>query len=346
VAVPALASRWSGRGETVRTRYTSVVLGLLTLLAVALALLLAIFTGVLTYEMRHPPRRSAGYALARGLHVDPESAGLRFREWSIESNGATLPVWDIATQQATGAAAVFVHGWGQSRIDMLARIAPWPDLVSRIIMFDLRGHGDASPAPGTSNLGVNESQDLLEVLRAIDDGPIVLVGYSMGAVIAIETAAMESPLRERIEGVVAFGPYDDFNTSLRGRLTVAGYPTRPITDFALFLLRFAGLRHRPLTPSAARLQCPLLVMHGERDRVVPIAHGKRLAEAAPQGTLRSIANGAHLDLHLADPEAVNDAIVKFVEQINVRKNGDRCDRRDSRDATASPVSAQQSSSAN
>lgn len=288
--------------------------GLLILLFLAFVLLLAIFTGVLMYEMRHPPRRSAGYALARGMHVDPEGLGLPFREWNVETNGTALPVWDIQTNGPANVTAVFVHGWGQSRIDMLARIAPWPDLVNRIIMFDLRGHGDA-PAPGTSNLGVNESHDVLALLRAIDDGPIVLVGFSMGAVIAIETAAADSELRGRIKGVVAFGPYDDFHTSLRGRLTVAGYPSRPITNFALSLLRLAGIRHRALTPTAAQLNCPLLVIHGERDRVVPPEHGKRIADAAPQGALRTIPEGAHLDLHLANADAVNEAITQFVSSL-------------------------------
>jgi len=310
-------------------RYTSRVIGLLTLLAIAFVVLLALFTGVLVYEMRHPPRRTTAYALARGLSVDPEAVGLAFTEWNVESDGATLPVWDIAAHGDAPATAVFVHGWGMSRIDMLARIGPWPQLVSRIIMVDLRGHGEASApganapganapgtsAPGMSNLGVGECRDLIALLEALDADPIVLVGFSMGAVIAIETAAMDSPVRDRIAGVVAFGPYDDFHTSLRGRLTVAGYPSRPLTDLALFILRMTGLRHQTLAAQAEQLHCPLLVIHGERDRVVPVSHGKRIAAAAPISTLRTVPDGAHLDLHLADEEAVREAVTEFVSSL-------------------------------
>jgi pimeloyl-ACP methyl ester carboxylesterase len=292
--------------------YTPHVLGLLALLAFAFVLLVAVFTGVLVYEMRHPPRRTAAYALARGLHVDPQAAGLAFREWNVDAVGVTLPVWDIEGERDRLLTAVFVHGWGQSRIDMLARIGPWPDLVSRIIMYDLRGHGESS---GLSNLGVGEANDLVAVLEALDDGPVVLAGHSMGAVIAIEAAAMESQVRDRIVGVVAFGPYDHFHDSLRGRLTVAGYPARPITDLALLVLRFAGIRHRSLLAQASQLRCPLLVIHGERDRVVPVAHGKRVAEAAPHATLRTIANGAHLDVHLVDEEAVRETLTEFVNEL-------------------------------
>lgn len=295
------------------------------MLLVALALLLGVFTGILVYEMRHPPRRTAAYAVARGLAIDPEAAGLPFREWSVYAHQATLPVWDISPGSAENHASnrsaifdgsvVFVHGWGQSRIDMLTRIEPWPTIARRIILFDQRGHGEAS-APGTSSLGVNEANDLLAVLDALDENePIVLVGFSMGAVVALEAAAMESRLQQRIAGVIAFGPYVDFHTSLRGRLTVSGYPTRPFTDLALFMLRCAGNRHRPLLRAIRTLHCPLLVMHGERDRVVPLEHGKRIADAAPQGSLCVIPTGAHLDLHLADPDAVNEAITQFVTAL-------------------------------
>jgi pimeloyl-ACP methyl ester carboxylesterase len=314
-------------------RYTCAVIGLLTLLAVAFVLLIAVFTGVLTYEMRHPPRRTAAYAIARGLHVDPESAGLPFREWSVEANGVTLPVWDIQSNQTSEVTAVFVHGWGQSRIDMLARIGPWPELVNRLITYDLRGHGEAT---GVSNLGVGEARDLIAVLDAIENGPIVLVGYSMGAVIAIEAAAMDSSLRERIAGVVAFGPYNDFHTSLRGRLNVAGYPARPITDLALFALRMMGMRHTTLAPHAARLNCPLLIIHGERDRVVPITQSELLAHTAPHGTLRTIATAAHLDVHLVDEDAVREAVVEFVGRVRLRN---------SRDAAASLGNIEQPSNA-
>ncbi len=307
--LPLVGSRLNGG------RYTHAVFGLLILLAIAFALLVAIFTGVLVYEMRHPPRRTLAYALARGLHVDPAASGLTFREWNVEANGVTLPVWDIDGAGDGDLTAVFVHGWGQSRIDMLARIGPWPDLARRIIMFDLRGHGEAT---GVSDLGVNESRDLIALLEALDNGPIVLVGYSMGAVIAIETAAQESSIRKHIAGVVAFGPYDDFHTSLRGRLKVAGYPARPITDLALFVLRFAGVRHRTLTPIAAKLSCPLLVIHGKRDRVVPIDHGRRIAEAAPHGELRVIPEAAHLDVHLVDEGAVRDAVMQFIGDLQLR----------------------------
>jgi fermentation-respiration switch protein FrsA (DUF1100 family) len=78
-------------------------------------------------------------------------------------------------------------------------------------------------------------------------------------------------------------------------------------------------------------------MHGERDRVVPITHGELIADAAPHGALRTVATGAHLDLHLVDEHAVNAAVTAFVQRVQSLAR--------SRDATASLGSVEQPSNA-
>ena len=131
--------------------------------------------------------------------MDPNELGLEFDEWTLEVPGAaTLPVWEIEGEKAPrhgGAAprrveialtAVFIHDWGESRIDVLARIEPWRTLCDRFVLYDLRGHGEATG--GGSRLGHREDLDLLALLDRLGDSSIVLVGQSMGAGIAMFAA--------------------------------------------------------------------------------------------------------------------------------------------------------------
>src|SRR5262245_51553247 len=176
--------------------------GLLTLLGLAAALVLLLLTGMLVRHMRRPPRHTAGYALARGLAVDPGEHGLKFEDWVLErADGALLAVWEIRGQRSPpiapngstiagrrdrqGAAltAVLIHGWGHGRVDSLARVKPLLDLFDRIVIYDLRGHGDSIGS--LSRLGQGEDADLLALLERLGDGHFVLIGHSMGAVIAI-----------------------------------------------------------------------------------------------------------------------------------------------------------------
>jgi pimeloyl-ACP methyl ester carboxylesterase len=65
--------------------------------------------------------------------------------------------------------------------------------------------------------------------------------------------------------------------------------------------------------SAARIGIPMLVIHGNADRVVPFAHGQRLGASAPNAELVAIDGGEHVSLftHL-DP--IRSKIRAFIAQ--------------------------------
>lgn len=302
--------------------------GLLILLAIAAGLLMLLLTALLVREARRPPRHTAGYALGRGLPCDPGDLNMAHEEWWLDRpGGARLPVWEIGTEQGTegqrdqgtegtgggGLTAVFIHGWGQSRIDMLARLDPWPALCRRIVLYDLRGHGDAEE--GLSDLGYHEEEDLVALLEQLGEGPFLLVGHSMGAVIAIHAAAAGRPVARQIIGIVAYGPYCDFHRSLRGRLQVAGLPRRPITDLAMLWFRLWRIRHRPTDRAAAALPCPLLVVHGSDDIVAPPAEAERIVAAAPDAQLHRVDGAGHMDAHLTDEAGHEQVVRRFVHRI-------------------------------
>jgi len=292
--------------------------GLLTLLLFGLALLVTLLAVMLAREMRRPPQHTAGYAVAHGMACDPGERGLDFDQWQLDRpDGAILPLWEARTKiPHTGLTAIFVHGWGHSRIDALARIEPFASLCDRLVFYDLRGHGDSQNC--LSRLGHDEDRDLLALLERLGaDERFLLVGHSMGAVIAIAAAAgaasRDEPIADRIAGVVAYGPYCEFHQSLQGRLRVAGYPRRPITDLALFIHKVRGLSPRSLCEQdAANLPCPLLVIHGREDCVSPLAHSTRIVAAARDATLHEIADGGHLDGHLIDPIEHERVVREFI----------------------------------
>src|SRR5690349_22185031 len=170
--------------------------GLIILFGAALGLLIALLTVMLAWEMTHPPRHTAAYAIVRNMACGPDDLGLSFEAWHLDRpDGARLPVWDIqsSSASATGLSptpaghskltAVFIHGWGHSRIDGLSRLKPYAQHCDRLILYDLRGHGDSEHC--ISRLGDGEANDLIELLRRIGDDRLVMIGHSMGAVVAM-----------------------------------------------------------------------------------------------------------------------------------------------------------------
>jgi pimeloyl-ACP methyl ester carboxylesterase len=294
----------------------SDLLGLLLLLGIAAAALVGLLTVILVRGARNPPRHTAAHAIARGRPCDPGDLGLACDAWWLERpRGTRLPVWEIAGRGPAGSpTVVMLHGWGQSRVDMLVRLEPWIDLASRLVVFDGRGHGEAEGGP--SRLGDGEDDDLRALLERLDADRPVLVGRSMGAVIAIHAAARVLAERpDAIAGVVAYAAYADLHDSLRARLRLMGMPVRPMTDLAMAWLRLRGVRPRPVLDVAAGLTCPLLVIQGADDLVAPVEHGAALVRAAPDATLLRVEGAAHGNVREADEAGHDEAVRAFMARV-------------------------------
>ena len=294
------------------------LVGLAILLLIALGVLVALVVTMLVHGATHPSRHTAGYALAKGMACDPAELQLPFESWTLDRpDGARLPVWEVTTNkpkaQTSGLTGVFIHGWGQSRIDMLSGIEMWLDRCDRIVLYDLRGHGEATGSP--SRLGCNEDDDLLALLERLGHARLILVGRSMGAVIALAAAARQTSVRNRIAGVVVYAPYTSFHMTLRRRLRRDGVPARPITDLAMVLWRLRGLRHHNTSDDAQHLRCPLLVIHGSDDPIAPSSQGQQLAADAPDSQLHVVEGAGHSHAELIEGESHEELVRAFVKRI-------------------------------
>lgn len=278
------------------------MIGLLTLLLEGLAACVIAGVGYTVYVLTHPPRRTYAHAVSRGRagHPDelPKMADGRaraFSEWSFKSRGVELPVWDITgdMDEGSGPVIVMTHGWGDSRVGALARAVPLLPLASRIVMWDLPGHGEAR---GRCSMGTGEVNDLLALLGQIRVDPrhTVLFGWSLGAGVSIVAA---SRLPSLIAGLIAEAPYRVPQTPARNVLRIRSLPHRWNVPVAFWLIGIdVGVGPRwngfDRTEHAGRLTCPLLVIHGNDDRVCPIEDGRAIARAG-RGVLVEVPDAGH-----------------------------------------------------
>ncbi len=110
--------------------------------------------------------------------------------------------------------------------------------------------------------------------------------------------------RQVLDQVFSGGPVPDwFAESARVNL---GRPA----SFASWLDEEDTLRREP-DPTPAGLHVPVLVIQGEDDRSVPVAVGRALAAAAPEGELLVVPEGSHM-LPVTHPELLADRIAAFV----------------------------------
>ncbi|MBL9001459.1 MAG: alpha/beta fold hydrolase [Phycisphaerae bacterium] len=279
------------------------VIGLVLLLAAGLVLAWLSMVAWTYHALTHPPRRTYASAVARGRPGTPlelSDKPLTFTEWTVRVDGNGLPVWDIAGENPARPTIILTHGWGDSRIGALSRMAALAPLASRLLAWDMRGHGDA---PGRCALGLREAEDLAALIERAR-GDVVLYGWSLGAGVSIAAAVNAGEGgggRARIIGVIAEAPYRLGMTVARNVMRAWGYPYRATLPPAQWLVglrelgRAAALNDEAFDRAALsrRLRVPLLVLHGEADPISPPADGRDIASAAPRATLVMVPGGGH-----------------------------------------------------
>ena len=188
-------------------------------------------------------------------------------------------------------ATVFVlHGIRDSKEAMRGWAQVLVRARYRVVLVDLRGHGRSTGQALT--YGVRESRDLAQAIDAIEarglvTGSVGAIGFSYGAAVAIQWAALDP----RVRAVVAVAPF----ASLRE--VVAGYlPLRLPASFLMRVVDLAGER-AGFDPDAAspleaiaRTRAAVLLIHGKLDERIPAAHSQRIYAA----------RGGHAELVLVD----------------------------------------------
>ena len=292
------------------------MLGLFILFATALALISLIGSVALLITIHRPRRKTFAVALALGCPTEPEDLGLVGEEATFNlpgpGQGYTSPGWIIRGDNPGGPSFVILHGHRDSRYGALYRAKMLAPYAGRVVVFDWPGHGDCT-APWMV-FGEREVQDVLAVLDGLPEDEeasrhVVLFGYSLGAQIAIKTAALHP---DRFAGVVADGPYRRWDSPIRLRLKRMRLPAFLfIGPIAFYYLLRGYLPGFDRVAFAQKLRCPLLVIHGTHDPICPFEEGKELAEAAPRGTFVPIEGGGHINLDGHDAETYRAALGAF-----------------------------------
>jgi fermentation-respiration switch protein FrsA (DUF1100 family) len=248
------------------------------------------------------------YVPHRTLEATPREAGLAFEDvWFPAGDGLRLHGWLIP---AAGArfTLVWFHGNAGNishRVDNIQQLHRHLDRPLRptIFIFDYRGYGRS--AGNLSDLSeeatYHDAAGALAYLRGRQDlagTRLIYFGRSLGAAIAVEAAQRQVPA-----GLILETPF----TSIRDMARVA-LPFLPVGS----LLR---TKYDSLT-KIREVRAPLLVLHGDRDDVVPYEQGRRLFEAAnPPKTFYTIRGARHNDTYLVGDRPYFEAWTRFLQGL-------------------------------
>lgn len=240
-------------------------------------------------------------------------------------DGAEAEQWrrlpPITVRRPLGTVVV-LHGlWGSAEIT-----APHGACLAnagfRCVLIDLRGHGESTGA--TISFGKHEADDLRDVLRILRadgtiSGPTALVGFSYGASVALMAAGQGIGVR----GVAAVAPFarlrdvaPNFARAFVGWL--AWFATEGLADRVVArageLGGFDPLADSPLAAAPA-VRMPVLLVHGEKDTLVPPEQSALLDATLGGPHRRVLVPGQDHIEEVLDPGLSLPALLPWLERL-------------------------------
>jgi pimeloyl-ACP methyl ester carboxylesterase len=233
-------------------------------------------------------RARAGYPHRHAPEHDPSDLGLAFETLSILSGGVDLPAWWIpAREGAPGPAVLLVHGWESARDRTLPNALLLNAIGMHVLTIDIRGHGLNPPEelPLTAGeFGADALAGVQALLARADVTAVGILGHSMGGIGALLAAAAEPRVRGVVAASTPADPYRLTRQTFRlARLPLPGPLAWPLAWLTTHVF-LEPRGHTVGSVSAARAietyGGPVLLIHGDADRVVPVGHLDRLERAA------------------------------------------------------------------
>jgi fermentation-respiration switch protein FrsA (DUF1100 family) len=246
------------------------------------------------------------YALQRRLlyvpqafsSVAPESHLPKLREIVAQAaDGVAVHHWLLPPSGAGSGVTVVFHGNAGSLMTSAEKFLDLAKSGRGVVLANYRGYSGADGRPTEQGLYA-DARALLDALHAegYGAGSIVLYGESLGSGVATRMAA-----ERQVAGIVLEAPFTSIPAVAQRRYWY-------LPAYWLTRDRFDSLTR------IGEVGAPILILHGERDRVVPVSHGRRLArEAAENCELRLFAEAGHADLY---GHGALDTVLAFLERVD------------------------------
>lgn len=213
------------------------------------------------------------------------------------TDGERLHGWWVTAQAQRRGHVLLCHGNGGDIADRVAYARLLSMAGFDVLLFDYRGYGRSSGKPSVEGTYRDALAAHAELLKRAKDHSVFYLGESLGGAVALALALERPPA-----GLILQSAF----TSVRdmARLHYPYIPRAVVPDAY------------PSIALVRDLRAPLMVLHGERDDIVPASHAEALYDAAggPK-RIHVFPRIGHNDLVSGAGELWVEAITEFADQV-------------------------------
>ncbi|HXZ46896.1 MAG TPA: alpha/beta hydrolase [Pseudolabrys sp.] len=228
--------------------------------------------------------------------ISPAAAGLpEAEEVAFKSDdGETLLAWHVAPR-FDKPVVIYFQGNAEGLEPRVGRFTWLTADGTGLLALCYRGYSGSTGRPTEDGL-IRDARAAYDFVRKRDPGRrIILFGESLGTGVAVALAA-----EREVAGIILDAPY----TSM-AELGAAAYPFAPVR----WLVKDSFHSDKRI----ARVHAPLLIVHGERDDIVPVRFGEKLfARANEPKRMVRFPLGGHVNL---DEYGAAKAVKGFLAEL-------------------------------
>lgn len=188
------------------------------------------------------------------------------------------------------------------------------------LVVDQRAHGNSGGT--TISFGIKEHKDCLCWIQYVNDRfgtetPIILSGLSMGAATVLMAASLKLP--DNVSCILADSPYSAPSAIIEKVCSDLHYPValcRPFIHLGAWLWGHFRLNDCTAKEAVRKATVPILLIHGEDDRLVPCSMSYEIAECcASNAVVATFPDAGHGLCYMTDPLRYELVVYTFLTQI-------------------------------
>jgi pimeloyl-ACP methyl ester carboxylesterase len=247
--------------------------------------------------VRRPLLNALLFFPERKLLATPQTT---YEDVAVETaDGERLHAWWIPAAERPIGHVLFCHGNGGNIGDRVLHAALLHRAGLDVLLFDYRGYGRSTGRASEEGTYRDARAARVALLgrRGVDGRRVLYVGESLGGAVATALAHEAPPA-----GLVLVSTFTSVRDMARRHYPFVPAAAVPDTYPSLRLIR--------------DLRAPLLVLHGDRDDLVPLTYGQELYDAAPEPKRMHVLSGVgHNDLVVAAGEEWATAVASFAREL-------------------------------